>query len=263
MQYQGGKSRIANKISEVILEIYGRKISYRKSDSEANIRDASKRERELVSLFCGTCSVEAKLGDFFDKITCNDNHEYLIAMLQGVQNGYELPDDITEEQYKYIKEHKEDDKILAGFAGFGASFGGKWWGGYGRTRMPDGTFRGHAPESKRTLLRDLAHLKNAVFTCKDYRDVEISDSAVVYADPPYAGTTQYGGIKFDTDSFWEYARGISKTNLIFISEQTAPDDFMPIWEKPIIRQLNVNHDDHFIVTEKLFIHRSYDSFIDK
>lgn len=28
-------------------------------------------------------------------------------MLKGVQNGYELPEAISEEQYKYIREHKE------------------------------------------------------------------------------------------------------------------------------------------------------------
>lgn len=46
-------------------------------------------------------------------------------MLQGVQKGYNLPELITPEQYQYIRNHKELDPVLAGFVGFGCSFGGK------------------------------------------------------------------------------------------------------------------------------------------
>lgn len=53
-------------------------------------------------------------------------------MLRGVQNGYELPELITPDQYQLIKAHKDWDPVLAGFVGFGCSFGGKWFGGYAR-----------------------------------------------------------------------------------------------------------------------------------
>ena len=106
MRYQGGKSRMSQQIAEII-------------ERESNLT--------FVSLFCGSCSVESKVNGF-NKIICNDKHEYLIELLKGVQNGYELPELITEEQYKYIREHKDENKILAGFVGFGCSFGGKWLG---------------------------------------------------------------------------------------------------------------------------------------
>ena len=48
----------------------------------------------------------------FDKVICNDINEYLIALFNGVQAGYILPDAISEEQYKYVKEHKDEDKTL-------------------------------------------------------------------------------------------------------------------------------------------------------
>ena len=32
-------------------------------------------------------------------------------------------------------------------------------------------------------------------------------------------------MKFDSEAFWEYMRQISQHNQVFISEQTAPDDF--------------------------------------
>ena len=56
MRYQGGKSRIAAEIADVI---------------------SREREREsncFVSLFCGSCSVESKVTGFDRKIL-NDKHK--------------------------------------------------------------------------------------------------------------------------------------------------------------------------------------------
>ena len=232
MRYQGGKSRIANQLA-IVIERWGGS------------------NQTLVSLFCGSCAVEAKLAPHFDRVICNDKHEYLIEMLKGVQNGYELPEQITEEQYKYIKSHKDEDKILAGFVGFGCSFGGKFFGGYARNKEQTN----YALQSKKSLLKDMIYLLNAEFTCLDYRDVDIPNGSIVYADPPYANTTTYQGQKFDSEAFWEYMRQISKNNQVFISEQTAPDDFECIWEKPFTRTLDRNKDNQFKVVEKLFTYK--------
>lgn len=132
MRYQGGKSRIAAQIASVISVTGG---------------------QCFVSLFCGSCAVESKILGFDWKIL-NDKHAYLIAMLQGVQKGYNLPELITPEQYQYIRNHKELDPVLAGFVGFGCSFGGKWYGGYARNKA--GT--NYALQSKRSLLKDMATL---------------------------------------------------------------------------------------------------------
>lgn len=250
MQYMGGKSRISKRIAGVISnEIYGRKIA----DCVADSKRGREREREsntLVSLFCGTCSVESKL-TCFDKIICNDNHEYLIEMLRGVQNGYELPEFITPEDYKYIRTHKDENKVLTGFVGFGCSFGGKWFGGYARNK--GGT--NYALQSKTSLLKDMATLKNATFICADYRDVVLPEGAVIYADPPYANTTGYNHEKFDSVAFWDYMREIGKEHQVFISEQEAPNDFECIWEKQFTRTLDRNKSNQFKVSEKLFTYR--------
>ena len=50
-------------------------------------------------------------------------------------------------------------------------------------------------------------------------------------------------------------RKISKEHIVFISEQFAPDDFIPIWEKPFTRTLDVNKNNQFKVIEKLFVHK--------
>ena len=147
MRYQGGKSRIAQPIAKIITTVAG-------------------GERCFVSLFCGSCAVESKVQGFTRKIL-NDRHQYLIALLRGVQNGYELPESITAEQYQYIREHKDEDPALAGFVGFGCSFGGKWFGGYAR----NATGTNYALQSKRSLLKDMATLQDASFVCNDYRRV--------------------------------------------------------------------------------------------
>ena len=252
MQYQGGKSRIAKPISEVIINEVSR---WKVKDSDFDCSSNREREREsnqtFVSLFCGSCAVEAKLAPHFDRVICNDKHEYLIEMFKGVQNGYKLPEHISEEEYKYIKSHKDENKILAGFVGFGCSFGGKFFGGYARNKEQTN----YALQSKKSLLKDMIYLSNAEFTCLDYRDVDIPNGSIVYADPPYANTTTYQGQKFDSEAFWEYMRQISKHNQVFISEQTAPDDFECIWEKPFTRTLDRNKDNQFKVVEKLFTYK--------
>jgi DNA adenine methylase len=47
-------------------------------------------------------------------------------------------------------------------------------------------------------------------------------------------------------------RKLSQDHIVLISEQTAPDDFEAIWEQELIRQLDVNKNNNFKVTEKLF-----------
>lgn len=181
----------------------------------------------------------------------------MIELLNGVKNGYDLPEQISEEEYKYIREHKDEDKVLSGFVGFGCSFGGKWFGGYARNK----TGTNYALQSKKSLLKDINNLMDAEFICKDYRDVELPEGCVIYADPPYANTTGYSKEKFNSEEFWEYMRKISKEHLVFISEQTSPDDFISIWEKPFTRTLDVNKNNQFKVTEKLFIHKCNEKYL--
>lgn len=168
MQYMGGKSRIARQIAEFINEIPRRKVQNCQAPGPNNhdYGGGGGGADCFVSLFCGSCAVESKVQGFSRKIL-NDRHKYLIAMLQGVQNGYNLPESITPEEYRYIRDHKDEDPALAGFVGFGCSFGGKWFGGYARNAS--GT--NYALQSKRSLLKDMATLQDAHFVCEDYRRV--------------------------------------------------------------------------------------------
>jgi DNA adenine methylase len=234
MRYLGGKSVISGKISKIIND---------------KIEEVNNPNSVFISLFCGACSIESKIKSQFH--FCNDKHPYLIAMYKALQNGYEFPEFVSEEQYKYIREHKDENPALTGFVGFGCSFGGKWFGGYARTHEEP---KGFAGEAKRSLIKINNSLNKAVFTCLDYKDVDIPDGSFVYADPPYMNTTKYSkGMVIDYEEFWDYMRKISKNNYVFISEQTAPDDFVSIWEKESTRFINTNG--RFKVTEHLFVYK--------
>lgn len=227
MRYQGGKSHIAKPIAEIINRAGG---------------------TTFVSLFCGSCVIESLVNA--DKKILNDKHEYLIAMYKALQNGYELPENLTKEEYQDIKANKDRDKALTGFVGFGCSFGGKWFGGYAKNSKNTN----YCKQSKTSVLKTMQGLNNATFICADYKQVGIPANAIIYADPPYMNTTQYSNSKnFNYNEFWDYMRQLSKDHIVFISEENAPEDFECIWQKEVRRTLDSNKNNMPKKTEKLFV----------
>lgn len=223
----GGKSRISKQIAEVL-------------------NSAINKDTPFVSLFCGSCAIESKVQA--DVKILNDKHPYLIAMWQAIQNGWTPPDVVTKEEYYRVKSNMDENPALTGFVGFGCSFGGKWWGGYAKDKRGDD----YCGQAKRSLLKDLSGVVNATFTCLDYKDVEIPDGTVVYCDPPYVNTTGYTVGQFDTNEFWNYMRQLSKRCDIYISEESAPDDFECVWSKEKVRTLEKNDNVGRVKVEKLF-----------
>ena len=223
----GGKSRISKQIAEIL-------------------NSAIDKNKPFVSLFCGSCAIESKVQA--DVKILNDKHPYLIAMWQALQNGWMPPDVVTKEEYYRVKANMDENPSLTGFVGFGCSFGGKWWGGYAKDKRGDD----YCGQAKRGLFKDLPGVQSATFTCLDYHDVEIPDGAVVYCDPPYVNTTGYTVGQFDTNEFWDYMRQISKRCNVYISEESAPDDFECIWSKEKIRTLEKSDNVERVKVEKLF-----------
>ena len=227
MRYMGGKSRISKQIAEVL-------------------NSAIDKGTPFVSLFCGSCAIESKVQA--DVKILNDKHPYLIAMWQALQNGWMPPDVVTKEEYYRVKANMDENPALTGFVGFGCSFGGKWWGGYAKDKRGDD----YCGQAKRGLFKDLPGVQSAIFTCLDYHDVEIPDDAIVYCDPPYANTTGYTVGQFDTNEFWDYMRQLSKRCDVYISEESAPDDFECIWSKEKVRTLEKSDNVGRVKVEKLF-----------
>ena len=89
------------------------------------------------------------------------------------------------------------------------------------------------------------------FMVKDYREF-CPKGCVVYCDPPYDETKEYGIAKaFDRLEFWQIMRDWSRYNTVLISEQKAPEDFITVWEKDVDRTMKAK--EHFKATEKLFV----------
>lgn len=90
MHYQGGKYRFIKHITPII-------------QAEIDKHQA----RHFISPFCGACNIESAIVHT-DKL-CNDKNIYIIRMWQELQNGREFPSTVTEEQYKYVRDHKDED----------------------------------------------------------------------------------------------------------------------------------------------------------
>ena len=77
-------------------------------------------------------------------------------------------------------------------------------------------------------LERLERLQQLELHSLNYNEVTIPHGSIVYCDPPYAGTAEYKEGSFNHAEFWEWCRKISKTNKIYISEYSAPPDFVPV-----------------------------------
>ena len=196
MQYLGGKVRLAKYIASEIVQHIPLGGTY-------------------VEPFCGACAVAIKVREYRPdvKIICNDLHPYLIALLRGVADGsFDPPETLSEDEYKYIRANKDENPALAGFAGFGCSFSGRWFQGYARSEGQN-----FADEARRSLKQSSYH--SIQFYNLDYRALEIPEGAVVYCDPPYKDTKGYSGVPlFDYSAFLTWIKALALSHDVFMSE---------------------------------------------
>ena len=180
--------------------------------------------------------------NMIDKIECNnkigsDVDKYVIATLQGLQDGVEPPKEVSRELYDEVKNNKDNySDFLVGYIGYEMSFGAKWFGGY--VKRDDKKFHGDI-YSYKSCMKQAPLLKGTSFKCCSYEDYKDLSGYVIYCDPPYAGTTPYKQ-KFDYDKFYDWCREVGKRNTILISEYSMPDDFECIWSKETMVSLDSN-----------------------
>ena len=178
-----------------------------------------------------------------------DNNKYLIALLEAVQNGQELPEHITKDEYIAVKTNKDNyPDWYVGFVGFVCSFRGKFFGGYsGYCTTKTGIQRNYIKESINNILKQ--NLDGIKLVCSSYDALDIPANSIIYCDPPYNGTTKYKD-SFDSDAFWQWCRDKAKEgHTVYVSEYNAPEDFKCIWEKQINSNLGGTSK---TATEKLF-----------
>jgi site-specific DNA-adenine methylase len=182
---------------------------------------------EIWEPFCGGGAVTLALAKVGFRVHASDSHEDLILMWQALMRGETEPfADVTEAEYAALKTAAPSAR--RGFVGFGASFGGQWWSGFGRDAGTKKEGKGFPVYtfSRRSVHKMQCH--DITFTLADYTSTP--DHVLVYADPPYQGTMPYKGVPaFDHAAFWSWVR--HRQGATFVSELSGPDDIDIVWRK--------------------------------
>lgn len=195
-----------------------------------------------------------------DKIQCDtkigcDNNHFLIELLKNSFQVLYLPDDVSQEEYNkvrqsYYERNGDYQDWYIGAIGFLDSYNGKFFACQCKTtKTKDGTIRNYFDEHKRNFIKQSENFKDVIFIECDYCDLDTHNS-VIYCDPPYRNTTDYKNNHFDSDKFWKWAEEKSETNIVLVSEESAPNNWECIWEKDILR--TVDYSQRLARTEKLF-----------
>lgn len=218
VQYQGGKSRIARKIVAEIRKLYP-------------------QTEDIWEPFCGGGAVTKALAEAGFKVHASDSHPDLIMMWWAMCAGQsEVFADVTEEEHKRLRNAASSAR--RGFVGFAASFGGAWFGGFGRHNYESQPCH----EAQRSIARLATHRDKLTFTHADYR--ETPDAVLCYCDKPYAGTLDYKGEPFYHDVFWRWvARRSGPTFISELSRDGCDDiadrglgDLRIVWRKEHLSQ---------------------------
>ncbi len=215
MQYLGGKARGGREIGAYLSLVAAGK--------------------PYVEPFCGALNVTAHVHGASSRLAA-DMCLPLIVLYESVAAGWTPKLPVTEEDYRQVKERMSPTDPMTAFVGFGCSFGGKWFGGYARG---DGGKDGYAIMAWRSLSRKMRGCRRVDFRHADYRELMIPEGAVVYCDPPYAGTTGYAGIPdWDAAEFWVWATELSEWCTVLVSEYTAPEAWEAVWEWQGLKAMN-------------------------
>lgn len=182
----------------------------------------------------------------------SDVHEYLIALLSAVRDGWKPPTDVSEEMHRDVRINKDKyPPELVGFVGFCCSFGGDWFKGYARNKRGEN----YALNGYNNLLKQAPFLKGIDFRCCSYQDLVIPPRSLIYCDPPYDGFTKYRD-KLNHPIFWQWCRDkVNEGHTVFVSENKAPDDFICI--KEVQRKTHLNNINSSSVSsmERIFVYK--------
>lgn len=224
--YLGGKSRIYKKL--------------------INFMEAERgKDMTWVEPFMGSGKVLFNVKG--PRIGNDANHE-LIALFKAVQNGYEPPSEISEEEYNHMKQNQDlYSDHLKGFASIACSFAGTRWNGY--KRDPSGK-RNFVNEARRGIMKNKHKMKDVSLYSSDYKKMTIPPNSLIYCDPPYINTKGYG-FEFNHDEFYDWCRlKVDEGHLVFVSEYEAPEDFECVWSKKV--HVSVSPNKKYHKQEKLF-----------
>ncbi len=218
MKYMGSKSRIAKHILPIILK-------------------NRKPEQFYVEPFFGG-------GNSMQHVTGNrlagEANFFISAMWNKLIGGW-TPEVINNKQYNNIKNTDACvGDYMVGWVATACSYSGKWFGGFAGKVETKGGLRDYQAEAFANVKKQLPKLKGVNVVGCSYEKLIIPENSVIYSDPPYAGTTQYKDV-FNSDDHWQWCRDKRKQgHMVFISEYSAPEDFICVWEQEVKSSLSAN-----------------------
>lgn len=220
----GSKRRIADEILPIMLD---------------------KEHDTFVDAFCGGCSVITRVPPSYRRIA-NDKNEYLIAMWRALQDGVRFPDRIPRQAYEAARDCLQGKNNVytaaeVGWIGFMASRNGGFFNGYTGHDVvgKDGKHRDYIAEYIANVKKDAPLLEGIEFVCHGYDELPIPPKSILYLDPPYLGTRQYGGCRnFNHDDFYIWCMEMAtRGHKVFISEYEMPSPFRCVWEKETVNAI--------------------------
>lgn len=239
MQYFGGKQRIGKAIASVVL-------SYEQYPGQP-----------YLDPFCGMLGVTRHINSTYRlpnesvdrkrSITCSDLQPYIIGLWNSVKNGWQPPQACTLERHTELKMQYRRSRLPDGspdvtgmtqeqlaesaFYAFGLSWSGLFFHRFYEKNVRIAT---NALNSMREKVQDMTFSHCSYLTLQPH-------GSLIYVDPPYltpsgdAATKYEGCPRFDLEEFWAKMREWSSDNVVLVSERTAPEDFVCVWEKDYVR----------------------------
>ena len=248
LPYQGSKKKISKKIVEIIKQNFGTtkpiydifggggaitaecilnglEVYY--NDLDKDITNAFERviskDREWIKTLIVSRTEFAELKAKENKTT-DDFLKLLINSFGNQKNYYLYSKEISDLKYNLAKEIIEKHDVFSGY---------KQTETYKRAieqpKQLEQLIRLSGLERLVQLeqlgqLERLERIDEVKATNKSYHDFSEVSGAILYLDPPYEGTTQYGYINsFNSQEFYDWAFKMAKTNIVIISSYSISD----------------------------------------
>ena len=186
--------------------------------------------------------------NMIDKVKCHyrigiDRNHWVIELLKYMRDNPNLPiapEDCSFELYAKVREsynkgNKDYSDVEKAMIGYFASYGGRFYdGGYGRDKTGKrNIYKERVAYAKKQapLLSDISFIEGSYKeTCNALKVLHNSENCLIYCDPPYSNTKQYG-VTFNSESFYTWVEELSKKYFVLVSEYSMPSSFVKIWSK--------------------------------
>lgn len=221
----------------------------------------------FVDVFCGGANLTDKID--CDVVIGNDLSPSLIALHKQAQMDFDkIPTEGGRDywdkgyaEWKKMKKQIDDGLPIDTEMPLYKIGAVEWYSSFARGGFPLGyakpsETRDYYKEGYRNHKKqaETENYKKIIFVQGDYRDltsrVPLSHT-LFYCDSPYLGTRGYGiNKKFNHDEYYDWLRETGKQVPIFVSEQFLPNDFNIVWEKDVVRTVNLQN--NYKACEKLY-----------